>query len=154
MGNRFGLKYTDNQGSEQTPVIMHRAPLGSHERFIGFLIEHFGGAFPAWLSPVQVTIIPIAERHSTYAHEVADQLLAANIRIELKSEAESMQKKIRNAEMQKIPYILVVGDREEHAKAVNIRIRGQKDQQTLKIDQFIAKISTEISSRSVSSSLV
>ncbi len=153
MGNRFGLKYTDNQGQEQTPVIMHRAPLGSHERFIGFLIEHFGGAFPTWLSPVQVVIVPIAERHLAYSQKILKELNQSYIRVELMAEAESMQKKIRNAELQKIPYILVVGDREQEAGEINIRIRGEKIQQTLKIDEFISKITQEIASRSSSLSL-
>lgn len=147
MGERFNLKYVDKDGSEKTPVIIHRAPLGSHERFIGFLIEHYGGAFPLWLSPVQVQIIPIAERHNKYAQKVLEQLISANLRIEIDARAEKMQAKIRDAQLQKIPYMIIIGDREEAEGKIAVRSRQGQDLGALSQDEFLAKIKSEIESR-------
>jgi threonyl-tRNA synthetase len=149
MGERFGLTYTDSQGESKTPVIIHRAPLGSHERFIGFLIEHFGGSFPVWLSPVQAVVIPIGEDHIVYAKLVSEKLKSAGVRIELSDQAESMQKRIRIAEKQKIPYMLVVGDKEAQSDAVSVRARGKTDLGSLKIDAFIDQITQNIKSKSL-----
>ncbi|MEX0887954.1 MAG: threonine--tRNA ligase [Patescibacteria group bacterium] len=127
MGERFGLKYADKDGKEKTPVIIHRAPLGSHERFIGFLIEHFGGEFPVWLSPVQAVVIPISEKFGEYAEKVREDLKKAGLRVEVDGRDEKMQAKIRDAQLQKVPYMLVVGEREEKADSASVRLRSGQD---------------------------
>jgi len=127
MGDRFSLKYADKDGKEKTPVIIHRAPLGSHERFIGFLIEHFGGDFPVWISPVQAIVIPISEKFTAYGREVSEALVSQGIRSQLDDRDEKMQAKIRDAQLQKVPYMLVVGEREERAKSAAVRLRSGKD---------------------------
>ncbi|MCX6723743.1 MAG: threonine--tRNA ligase [Candidatus Staskawiczbacteria bacterium] len=141
---RFGLKYTDSDGKEKTPICIHRAPLSTHERLIGFLIEHYAGAFPLWLSPVQVAVIPISEKHSEYAIKIAKELKEKNIRAEIKNENETLGKKIRAAEMQKIPYLLILGDKEISANAVAVRARGKGDMGQMTLDAFIDKIKEEI----------
>ncbi|MDA1036485.1 MAG: threonine--tRNA ligase, partial [Chloroflexi bacterium] len=115
LGERFDLEYVDAEGARQRPVVIHRAMLGSLERFLGVMIEHFGGAFPTWLAPVQAEVIPIADRHIEYAESVRDQLVAAGLRVHVDDRNERMNAKIRDAQMQKIPYMLVVGDREAEA---------------------------------------
>jgi len=141
---RFGLNYIDSDGKQKTPVMIHRAIIGSPERFMGVLIEHYAGAFPLWLSPVQVTIIPVSEKFSDYAEEVKTKLLEKNIRVEMNDKGESLGKRISETERQKIPYILVVGEREVAEKSVNVRTRAVKNQQTLSVDKFIEKIAKEI----------
>src|SRR3990167_6186315 len=127
MGDRFGLKYVDKDGSEKTPVIIHRAPLGSHERFIGFLIEHFGGNFPTCLTPIQVKVLPITEKHLDYAKKVVQELRDAGIRVELDDRNERLQAKIRDAQLEKVAYMFIVGDKEIEAKAVAVRKRNGED---------------------------
>lgn len=144
---RFGLTYIDKDGKEKTPICIHRAPLGTHERTIGFLIEHYAGAFPAWLSPVQVAIIPISEKHFEYAKKIEKELKEKNIRVEVKPENETLGKKIREAEMQKIPYLLVVGDKEISANAVSVRERSKGDLGQMPLEKFIEKITSEITSK-------
>ena len=144
MGERFGLKYTDKDGLEKTPVIIHRAPLGSHERFIGFLIEHFGGAFPTWLSPVQAKILPISEKHLDYAKTVLSDLRSKGIRVELDERAETLGNKIRNAQNEKVPYMLVLGDKEIESRKVAVRKRDGTDLGQLLLSEFIERISAEI----------
>jgi threonyl-tRNA synthetase len=141
---RFGLTYIDKDGKEKTPICIHRAPLSTHERLIGFLIEHYAGAFPLWLSPVQVAVIPISEKHDDYAKKIEKELKYNNIRVELKNENETLCKKIRGAEMQKIPYLLIVGDKEIAVNAVAVRERGKGDTGQMPIDKFINKIKEEI----------
>ena len=141
---RFGLNYIDNNGEKKTPICIHRAPLGTHERTIGFLIEHYAGAFPLWMSPVQVSIIPIGERQLDYAKAVQKQLNDNNIRTELRDENETLGKKIRATEMQKVPYLLIIGDREIEAKSVGVRARGKGDLGAMPANQFIEKIKEEI----------
>ncbi|MBI3290189.1 threonine--tRNA ligase [Candidatus Microgenomates bacterium] len=147
MGDRFGLKYIDNDGKEQAPVIIHRAPLGSHERFLGFLIEHFGGAFPLWLSPVQVVVIPVTDRNNKHAQKLKQELASSKIRTEVDDRSETMQSRIRDAEMQKVPYIIVVGDKEEKKGTVAIRTRGKKEIRDLEIGEWIKKIDESIENR-------
>lgn len=147
MSKRFELVYTDKDGTEKTPVIIHRAPFGAHERFIGFLIEHYGGAFPLWLSPVQVKIIPIADRHNEYGQKIFKLLNNENIRVELDDRAESMQFKIRKGELQKIPYMLVVGDREQKSNLASIRQRGNKETNVLGISELVLKIQQTIAKK-------
>jgi len=144
---RMGLSYIDEKGKEQIPICIHRAPLGTHERFIGFLIEHFGGAFPTWLSPVQATVIPVAEAHEKYAKEVTDQLFDSSIRVEFMGAEETLGKRIRNAEKLRIPYMLVVGDREKKDKSVAVRNYKTKEQKTIKLTSFVKSITEEIKER-------
>jgi threonyl-tRNA synthetase len=141
---RFGLNYIDKDGKEKTPICIHRAPLGTHERTIGFLIEHYAGAFPLWMSPVQAVVVPISEKHSDYAKQIEKELKNNNIRVELKNENETLGKRIRESEMQKIPYLLIVGDKEIEAKTVSIRERGKGDLGAMEINKFIEKIKEEI----------
>lgn len=151
---RFGLEYIDSEGKKQVPVMIHRAITGSPERFMGILIEHYAGAFPLWLSPVQVAILPISEKFEDYAKEVEAKLLEKNIRVEMHDEAESLGKRISQSEKQKIPYIIVVGQREMDEQTVNVRTRAIKEpasaelrrgeQTTLSIDEFVEKVVKEI----------
>ena len=124
---RFGLTYVGSDGAEHQPYMVHRALFGSMERFMGVLIEHFGGAFPTWLAPVQAVVIPIADRHQEYAREVRDRLLDAGLRAEVDARNERMGFKIREAQLQKVPYMLIVGDREIDAGAVGVRLRSGED---------------------------
>ncbi|MFA6190009.1 MAG: threonine--tRNA ligase [Candidatus Staskawiczbacteria bacterium] len=141
---RFGLGYADNDGKQKTPICIHRAPLGTHERTIGFLIEHYAGAFPLWLSPVQVAVISISEKHLDYSKNIQKQLQNEGIRVELKDENETLGKKIRTAEMQKIPYLLIIGDKEIEANAISVRVRGEGDKGQLPINKFIEEIKEKI----------
>lgn len=147
MGKRFNLEYTDKDGSRKTPYIIHRAPLGTHERFIGFLIEHFGGAFPLWLSPVQVKVLSVSEKHAAYAKEVTDALRAANIRVELDDTNESLGKKIRSGKTGKVPYLLVVGDKEVEAKTVSIEARDGEKQEATSVVDFVTTLTEKIKAR-------
>lgn len=147
MPERFKLTYIDSDGKEKTPVMVHRAIIGSPERFFGILIEHYAGAFPIWLSPVQVAIIPISEKHDAYAKEIEKQLKDARLRIELKNENETLGKKIREAEMQKIPYLLILGDKEIAVNAVSVRERGKGDLGQMSVDKFIDRIKEEIKNK-------
>lgn len=145
MGKRFGLEYTDKEGNKKTPAIIHRAPLGTHERFIGFLIEHFAGAFPLWLSPVQVRVLPVSEKHTEYAAAVTKELSASGIRAEL-DESDSLGKRIRNVKMQKVPVFIVVGDQEVEAKNVTVENRaGEKE--VLAVAALAEKLRGQITSR-------
>lgn len=144
---RFGLTYTDSDGKEKRPVMIHRAIIGSPERFMMVLLEHYSGALPLWLSPTQVSILPVGEDHLAYAEGVAKELTKAGGRIELKHPTETLGKRIREAEMQKVPYILVVGEKEVEAKAVNVRTRGVKETETLPLDDFVAKVKKETEER-------
>lgn len=149
--NRFNLSYTDQNGQENHDVyVIHRAPLSVHERFLAFLIEHFAGSFPLWLAPVQAVIIPINETHLEYANQVLALLTNAGIRTEVWSENHSMQKKIRVAEKQKIPYMLVVGDKESVSDQVSVRTRGQVDLGGLPVSQFIDQATQLVNSKSLS----
>ncbi|MCL4366388.1 threonine--tRNA ligase [Patescibacteria group bacterium] len=144
---RFNLQFTDSDGKVKTPIAIHRVIYGSLERFIGILTEHYGGAFPTWLAPIQVQIIPIADRHQEYAQNVLEQLKSANIRGEIDLRAEKMQSKIRDAQMQKIPYMLIIGDREVTDKKVAVRTKEQKDLGTMPTEEFINNIKSEIESK-------
>jgi threonyl-tRNA synthetase len=144
---RFGLEYVGEDGKPHRPYMVHRALLGSMERFFGVLIEHFAGAFPVWLSPVQAMIIPIADRHVAYAREVQQKLKEVGIRAEVDDSAERMQAKIRNAQLQKIPYMLVIGDKEQAAGAVAVRLRSGEDLKARPLDEFIALARQAIDSK-------
>jgi threonyl-tRNA synthetase len=138
MPERFGLKYVGADNAEHCPVVIHRAIFGSFERFIAILIEHYAGAFPVWLAPVQAMLIPIADRHAEYCEQVKERLGSAGLRVEIDSSVERMQAKIRNAQMQKIPYMLVVGDREQEQGAVAVRLRSGEDLKTKSLDEFLS----------------
>ncbi|MDP6453156.1 MAG: threonine--tRNA ligase [SAR202 cluster bacterium] len=140
---RFGLKYIGDDGQEHMPYMVHRALFGSLERFMGVLIEHFGGAFPTWLAPVQALIIPIADRHQEYADQVRAKLLEADVRVETDARSERMGFKIREAQLQKVPYMLVVGDREIEAGAVGVRLRSGEDLGAISVEELVERISAE-----------
>ena len=137
---RFGLEYVAEDGSRKQPVMVHRALYGSVERFFGVLIEHYAGAFPVWLSPVQAVMIPIAERHSDCASKVADQLKAAGVRVHVDARNEKMNAKIREHALQKVPFLLVVGDKEAEAGKVNVRTRGKEKTEDMPVADFVEKI--------------
>jgi threonyl-tRNA synthetase len=142
---RFGLSYADKNGQMNNEVfVIHRAPLSTHERFIAFLIEHYAGAFPVWVAPVQIKVLPISDKHFAYAKKVFAALLKENLRVELDGRSESIGKKIREAELQKIPYMLIVGDKEKAKNAVSVRARGEKDLGQLKLEKFISQVQKEI----------
>ncbi|MGZ4213172.1 MAG: threonine--tRNA ligase [Actinomycetota bacterium] len=144
----FGLEYTDEDNVHKRPVMIHRALYGSMERFIGVLVEHFAGAFPTWLAPVQAVIVPIADRHAAHASGLAEQLRARGVRVEVDDSRETMQLKVRNAEMQKVPYILVVGDKEIEQGTVAVRARGMgKARFGVSFDEFVSAIVDEIAAR-------
>jgi len=124
--------------------MVHRAILGSYERFLALIIEHFAGAFPLWLSPVQVQVIPVSEKHVTYAKTLFKKLKEANIRVELRDENDTISKKIREGEIQKIPYLLIVGDIEKKNESVNVRTRGKRETTEMKLDKFIESIKKEL----------
>lgn len=146
---RFDLHYTNQEGKPEIPLCIHRAPLSTHERMVGFLLEHFAGAFPVWLSPVQAKIIPITDAQHEYAHQVLAQLKEQGIRAEIDDRSEKMQSKIRDAQLEKIPYMLVIGGREVESSSVAIRQRDGQDLGALKIDDFIAKIKEQINNKSL-----
>ncbi len=137
---RFDMTYIGQDGEPHRPYMIHRALLGSMERFMGVLIEHYAGAFPLWLSPVQVEMIPIADRHIPYADKIAEQLREAGLRVDVNSSGERMNKKIRNAQLQKTPYMLVVGDREEENNEIAVRTRENKNMGAMSVDAFKERV--------------
>jgi threonyl-tRNA synthetase len=150
----FDLNYIGEDGAEHPLYVIHRAPLGSHERFTAFLIEHYAGAFPVWLAPIQARVIPISEKVSDYANKVVEALFAApvvngtaGLRVDIDTSAERMQKKIRDAQLKKIPYMLVVGEREAAEGKVAVRLRSGKDLGPMPLDAFIARIKREAETR-------
>ena len=143
MPKKFDLEYTGKDGQKHCPVMCHRAIMGSIERFIGILIEHYAGAFPVWLAPVQAVVLPIADRHADYAKKVTQELKKTGVRVELDSRNETLNSKIREAQGQKIPYMIVVGDREQESKQLNVRFRDKKQQESMKVEKFIAEIEKE-----------
>lgn len=149
MAKRLGLTYVDKDGRKKHPVILHRGLTGSLERTLGLLIEHYAGAFPLWLSPVQVVIIPISDKQKLYAKKVAEKLKAENIRVELDSRSDSMQARIRDAELQKTPYILIIGAKEASAKQVAVRQRSQGDLGPIPLTNFIRRLKQEIEEKTL-----
>ncbi len=147
LGQRFDLEYVAEDGSRQHPVVLHRAMLGSLDRFMGVLIEHYAGAFPVWLAPVQAVVIPIADRHTAYARQVEQRLKDEDIRVLVDDRSDRMNSKIRDAQMQKIPYMLVVGDREAESKAVAVRLRSGENPGAMPFEQAVAAINGAIASK-------
>jgi threonyl-tRNA synthetase len=146
---RFGLEYIAEDGKSHQPLMVHRALYGSIERFFGILIEHYAGAFPVWLAPVQAVVLPITDRQNEYAKQVQDKLIAAGIRAELDDRSEKVNFKIREAQLQKVPYMLVIGDREAQAGQVSVRNRKQGDQGVKTLDHFLSELRGLIDSKAV-----
>src|SRR4051794_25387312 len=147
MPEQFGLVYTGADNAEHRPVMIHRALMGSFERFIGILIEHYAGEFPLWLAPVQALVLPVADRHNAYGHEVVERLTAAGIRARLDDRTESVGRKIREAELAKVPYMLVIGDREAEGGAAALRRHREGDLGTVSLDEGAARLRAEIDER-------
>ena len=148
---KFGLTYIDKNNQSQTPLCIHRAPLGTHERFIGFLIEHFAGNFPLWLTPVQMVIIPISDKFNDYATTVYNKLKDSSVRVKMDSRNEKMGAKIRDAELNKIPIMVIIGENEVNNNTISVRRKFKGDLGSLALDDFIQQTNTEISTRSLSS---
>jgi threonyl-tRNA synthetase len=146
-GRRFKLEFTNQNNESETPLIIHRAPLGTHERFIGFLLEHYAGKFPVWLAPVQVKILPISDRFMDYAKTVLDKLKKLDIRVEIDDRNEKIGKKIRDTELMKVPYMLVVGEKEASEGKVAIRRQGKGDLGARAVEEFASEIVAEIKER-------
>lgn len=146
---RFGLTYVDSDGEEKTPLCIHRAPLSTHERLIGFLVEHFAGAFPTWLAPVQVILLPVADKFMDYTREVEKALLEAGIRVKVDSSDESLGKKIRNSQTKKVPYALVIGEKEVEGKSVAARSYHTKEQTEHSLSEFVEMVKQEVTDRAL-----
>ncbi len=147
--SRFELTFINSKGEEETPLCIHRAPLGTHERFIGFLIEHFAGAFPVWLAPKQISVIPITSGHSEYAQNLAQQFQALGMRAEADLSGDRMNAKIRSAQLMKVPYMLVVGDQEVSSQTISLRKRDGSRQDGMPVAEFIALVQERIASRAL-----
>jgi threonyl-tRNA synthetase len=147
--DRFGLEYTDEAGERIQPVMIHRALYGSVERFVGVLVEHFAGAFPTWLAPLQVAIVPIADRHIDYGNEVVARLKSKGVRAAVDTSDNTMKAKIRNQQLHKVPYMLVIGDSESESQTVSVRRRDGEETRGVRVDDFVESIAKEIAVRSV-----
>jgi threonyl-tRNA synthetase len=148
MPERFDLSYTGADNSDHRPVMIHRALMGSYERFIGILIEHYAGNFPFWLAPVQALVLPVADRHNDYAVEVQAAMRAAGLRADVDSRAESVGRKIRDAELSKAPVMLIVGDREQDAREVSVRERHEGDEGAEALDALVGRLADRAAQRS------
>ncbi len=146
-GKRFQLEFTNKENHAETPLIIHRAPLGTHERFIGFLLEHYAGKFPVWLAPLQVKILPITDKSLEYAQSLLVSLKNADIRVEVDDRSEKIGKKIRDTEIAKVPYMLVIGEKEMSENKVAVRRQGRGDMGVKGLEEFIAEVSKEIKER-------
>ena len=146
---RFDLHYADDSGGRMRPVVIHRAILGSVERFFALLTEHTAGAFPVWSAPTQASVIPISDSHAEHAAGVARRLREAGFRVELDERREKVGYKIRQAELRRIPFMVVIGDREQETGHLSLRTRGTKGQRTVALDEFLKELSELVRSRSV-----
>ena len=146
-GKRFNLNFTNKDNEPETPLIIHRAPLGTHERFIGFLLEHYAGKFPVWLAPLQVKILPISDKFMPYAQEVLAQFKKAGVRVEIDDRNEKIGKKIRDTEIMKVPYMLVIGEKEVAESKLSVRRQGKGDLGMLDKNEFLSKVVEEIEER-------
>lgn len=149
MPDRFDLTYVSPEGDAKRVFVVHRSSIGAIERIMAFLIERYSGAFPVWLSPVQATVVPVSEKLSGYGTQIFDELKNAGIRVEMSDANETLGKRIREAETQKIPYVIVVGEKEESGNFVNVRKRGVKDNMEMKVSEFIAQIGKEIKEKAL-----
>jgi threonyl-tRNA synthetase len=145
---RFQMSFTNSQGEKEQPFMLHRALFGSFERFIGLLIEHFNGAFPLWLAPVQIKILSVAEKHLAFAEKLATEFKANGFRVEVDHNNETVGNKIRKAVNEKVPYVLVIGDKEMESQDLNVRDRGQQETRTIAKDAFIAELQEKIKNHS------
>ena len=150
MPARFEMEYVGEDGERHQPVMVHRALFGSVERFFGVLIEHYAGNFPLWLAPVQAGIVPISERHLAYAEKIQSTLQNAGLRVEVDHRNEKMGAKIRDFTLQKLPYILVVGDKEAETGGISLRVRGQGDQGAMPLEEFVTRARSLVESKSTS----
>ena len=141
---KFNLTYTGEDGQKHRPVMIHRVVYGSIERFIGILIENYAGAFPAWLAPEQVRVMPITDKYNDYAKSIVDKMEALKIRAHVDARNEKIGYKIREAQMKKVPYMLIVGEKEVASGTVSVRSRSEGDQGAMPVDEFIAKLQEEI----------
>ena len=146
-GNKFKLSYVNQNNQPEVPLIIHRAPLGTHERFIGFLLEHYAGKFPVWLSPLQVKILPISDKFMEFSESVKQQLKAVGVRVEIDDRSEKIGKKIRDTELQRVPYMLVVGEKETLENKLSVRRKGKGDLGMQDTQVFIDAIIQEIRER-------
>lgn len=146
-GKRFKLSFNSTENKPEIPLIIHRAPLGTHERFIGFLLEHYAGKFPLWLAPVQAKVLPISDKFMDYAVQVQKQLRQAGIRVEVDDRNEKIGKKIRDTELMKVPYMLVLGEKEMQEQAISLRIQGQGDQGMLPVSELVERMKHQITER-------
>jgi len=144
---RFNLNYVNEKGENEQVIVIHRSSIGAIERVIAYLIEHYAGAFPVWLAPVQVAVLPISEKHLDYAKKIVDELKSADIRVELNDKNEPLNARVRDAEMQKVPYILVTGDKETQSQSVSVRSRGHKDTKVMALSEFTQAILNQVASR-------
>jgi threonyl-tRNA synthetase len=144
---RFDLTYVGKDGEKHRPIMIHRVAFGSIERFIGVLIEHYAGKFPVWLAPVQAKVLPISDKFNGYAKEVQDKLFDMGIRVELDDRAEKIGYKIREAQLEKVPYMLVVGEKEAESASVSLRSRDEGDLGAVSVDEFVARIMEEVKLR-------
>jgi threonyl-tRNA synthetase len=147
LAERFGMEYTDRDGTKKHPIVVHRTSIGCYERTLALLIEKYAGAFPAWLAPVQAKLLPIAERHAAYAAEVAGRLREMGFRVETDAREEKIGKKIREAQLEKIPYMLVMGDKEAESATVAVRSRREGDLGAMALDDFADKLGSEVKAR-------
>jgi threonyl-tRNA synthetase len=144
---RFNLSYNSAENKPEVPLIIHRAPLGTHERFIGFLLEHYAGKFPLWLAPLQVKILPISDKFMDYAESVKKQLRAKGIRVEIDDRSEKIGRKIRDTEISKVPYMFIIGEKEMNENAVSLRIQGKGDQGSVNVQELIDQMVEDIKNR-------
>jgi threonyl-tRNA synthetase len=147
LAQRFGMEYTDSDGSKKFPFVIHRTSIGCYERTLALLIEKYAGAFPAWLAPVQVKMLPISDRHVAYSDTVAARLKEAGYCVETDAREEKIGKKIREAQLEKVPYMLIMGDKEEESATVAVRSRREGDLGPLSLDEFMDKLSSEVKAR-------
>jgi len=145
---RFQLEYIDTDGQPKRPVVVHRAIFGSYERFVGILVEHFAGAFPTWLAPVQARVLPVSEKHAEYARKVYRQLREVRVRAELDDRNEKLGYRIREAQLHKVPYMLVVGEREAQSGTASLRRRTGEDLGAVALDRIVSELVAEIGNRS------
>jgi threonyl-tRNA synthetase len=146
-GLKFKLAYTNKDNQPEVPLIIHRAPLGTHERFIGFLLEHYAGKFPLWLAPVQVKILPISDKFLDYSKTILQKLKNADIRVEIDDRSEKIGKKIRDTELARVPYMLIIGEKEMNEELVSVRKQGKGDAGTFEVDTFIENATAEVRNR-------
>jgi threonyl-tRNA synthetase len=149
MPKKFELKYTDKDGTEKTPVVIHRAPLGTHERFIGFLIEQFSGAFPVWMSPTQVMVIPVSDKFEDYSQEVVKSLKQTGVRISIDNRNETLGARVRDAQNDKVPYMAIIGQKEVESGTVTLRKRNSKDLVAMSKAEFESLVLNNISQKSL-----